>query len=108
MKNVLFCLISFCVVFFSAPLQAAKVETNVIKYVTLNDGAIMHVGIWNDCVISTVIANAPDIGSQMIVLNNDIVYDHSTNFSERKDHFIHQYSWGRVISWNHKQAIERN
>ena len=93
---------------FKCHAKGSSVETYSIKYITPADGSLMHVGIWSDCVIGTVIGNAPNIGAQVIMYNNGVIFDHSNNFSSKKDHFSHKYSWGKVSSWDYKQVIERN
>ena len=63
-------------------------ETHVVKYAMAADGSIMHFGIWTDCIIGTVVANARIIGQQAIMFPDGTIYDISTDYSKKKDHFI--------------------
>jgi len=129
-KRILICLISFCGVLSSFRVQAdvdemlevmskeleqrsfkfskaaKKSETYAIKYGVAEDGSLMHVGIWSDCVIGTVVGNAPNIGLQIIMLTNGSIFDQSANYTKKKDYFVNKYSWGKVTSWDSKQVIE--
>ncbi len=130
MKNILSILIFTCLVFGASSLQADmaeladimktelqlrnvtastknKVETYIVKYQTAADGSHMHFGIWTDCVIGTVVGNAHNIGSQMIMFADGTIFDCSSDYSRKKDHFINKYPWGKVTSWDYKQEIER-
>lgn len=84
-----------------------KSETYVVKYLTASDGSYMHFGIWSDCIIGTVVANAPNVGNQLIMLPSGAALDGSSDYSKKSDHFINKYPWGKVSSWDYKQVIER-
>jgi hypothetical protein len=85
---------------------APSVETHCIKYATAEDGSHMHFGIWSDCIIGTVIGNAPNIGTQVIMWNNGVIFDVSTRYSKHTKYFTNKYNWGHITSYDYKQVIK--
>ena len=93
----------------AVPIDSCKhSETHKVKYGKAKDGSIMHSGIWNDYIIFTVVNNAPNIGMQVIMLRDGKILDISKKFIKENDHFVNEYSWGKVISWDNKQIITHN
>ena len=66
----------------------------------------MHIGIWSDCIIATVISGGADTGLQLINVNG-APFDSSIDYKKKSDHFTHKYSWGEVVSYDNKQIIKR-
>ena len=87
--------------------RSKTVETHFVKYLIASDGSIMHFGIWSDCLVGTVVGNANNIGSQLIMLNNGDVLDASNDYSVHGRYFVNKYWWGKVYSYDNKQIIER-
>lgn len=92
---------------FDVHRGVAKAQTNIIRYIVSDTGALIHVGVWSDCVIGTVMDNAPDVGTQVILHNSGALIDYSTLFSAKKKEFTHYYPWGKIVSSDTKQVIIR-
>ena len=106
MKKMLLSLLFFGLLGTSALQAKQTAETHDVRYATAADGSHMHFGIWTDCIIGTIVGNSPDIGHQGIMFPDGTFYDQSNRYRKKSGHFINEYSWGRVISWDHKQVIE--
>lgn len=87
--------------------KGKSVETHFVKYAVATDGSLMHFGVWTDCIIGTVVANANNIGTQMIMLPSGDIIDGSTDYSVHSKYFVNKYSWGKIYSYENKQVIER-
>ena len=105
MKHVFIFLFFIGASSFVIPLHAKSTETYNVRYAVAEDGSVMHIAIWSDCVIGTVVAKAQNVGLQIITLLDGSRFT-STNCSQKKGYFVHKYAWGKVTSWDNKQIIE--
>lgn len=83
-----------------------QTETYVVRYETVC-GYLVHVGIWTDCIVCTVISDGMDTGLQVITLLDGTRFDSSRDYKKKSDHFTHKYSWGEVVSYDGKQILKR-
>ncbi len=80
-----------------------KTETNIIRYIVTEEGVTCHVGVYADGVIVTAL-DGTEQGKQVIIVNDSIT-GISYDLEQKKDHFIHKYTWGKVYSYDNKQIM---
>ena len=86
-------------------LSAATVAPVVTYNVTIEhcDGVNYHVGYYVDALVATAM-DGPDRDLQVIFMNNQAI-NSSRHVTKNKDHFIHKYNFGRIITYPKMQQV---
>lgn len=84
--------------------KSNNVETNLVTYETTIYGVNVHIGWYVDGYIITAL-DGTEKGKQIIVVN-EIITGISYDCEQKKDHFTHKYTWGKVYSYQNSQTIK--
>lgn len=89
---------------FGLKAKALRFETYAVR-IDFFDGYRFHVADYYDGTCIVTCLDGPLVGYQVISVNGTVTAD-SSNVIWRKDHFVHRYLNGKVLTYERMQAIE--